>query len=1287
MQGDESGVSKVSVDCLPWVQKDEGLTVTLESAVELGVPRSTLVNLILEEHAESATCRNMFFAWLLMFAYACSAIIHQSAADFAAVKLGFEAAVPEMANFGFTEPWMGFKNVDDVNSHADFWSWLHHGFVPLVFDFEANWAGSSSNVSVANNNASTEHLASDSRYASSDVGSNTCHAGFMPITTKEMCAVATAADIVGLDNSSIRRYDGEIASTNLPGGCVLAPNGTVRFNSAAGNGMSDSKTICQRQHAKSNGMFRNYNRIIGGIRLRQQISGVEDERLHETGLSCRGHSPWPDDISSCLGGTGYELPPENYELFPLEHPRRERWLWVHAGLDEVRRQVFEMELENWLDKRTMLIEISLPQYNAEYGLYSMARTSFFFSRGGHIWKDLSLRSASANTYPYISYIVVDSLFLFCIFCLILSAAEFVRASFCKDGCSGVFSAFCDVWHLADLFSVCFSVVLVVLLTMTLQKERVLNREVAILPELIAKGVLPGSPSWKAQAEAAVEALAQDVRFSDIFRLVMSAYPFVVITRLFKAFANHKRFAIVTRTLYVASGDLLHFLIVFVPVLLSFGNSGLVLMGKDSDAFTTLPRSIMQTLRSLIGDLPWDTMKVVGRVQAASWNFFFQLVVAVTLFNILIALVMDAYSKVCTASKPSDTIKPKTVKQELMQLVRRGLQKDKHAIRVSNVVEGLVKENTVIQKTAGLSKRSTKPDHADSNWVEVRNTQSGTVNWAWYTNLYDARSADENASSENTSIFRSFQADDAGGAIVVHDGLDSHVVIRPGDSAEIAIRLDKDGMIHWYTDDSKKNRSDFDLLNSVRMVEASVPDDLITPSQLKAANESMNLSEARKLIRRALEVHIEKLSGSYTLEHFRTAVSHLDDRTTKLLFASLGTGKGNMSPAQDIFMKPELLSIRSAVYSAWLELEDAPPLERDNGRCTLGHLFESADEGGCVLSETRKYSSKQAFVQSGTMTVEDIQVGQQIEVLHSQRLVVFNCHIAGLAPQNADLQRRAAGMTGRVLTRDIQDKTAFVRIKGLGELWLAVSVLRPSRDPAIARKQPRRRTVILDGSRRDPKCSDGELSIKTGLEERVGDLELRLDKVQNLVNDAIVTAEEIRRDIAREAEVKAKSDQESAALARRRFELLRDGRAVRRTARAAWEVASGVAESRTDYLDTVHRLAEENAVLWEKVAGERLRLDVHAKNTKTSRQEATYHLNLRDEMQLEIQTTRNQRQALEQANRSDFAWLIGRADDLWRAMQHGGGRESRRAGALHRLRDNLLEIRRSLDGSRIASDNR
>merc|ERR1719487_1879808 len=67
-------------------------------------------------------------------------ISHHDAITVYSVESALLEQIEERARFGFSNDFIGFKNLYNVNSYADFYSWLHEGLVPLLFtELTATW--------------------------------------------------------------------------------------------------------------------------------------------------------------------------------------------------------------------------------------------------------------------------------------------------------------------------------------------------------------------------------------------------------------------------------------------------------------------------------------------------------------------------------------------------------------------------------------------------------------------------------------------------------------------------------------------------------------------------------------------------------------------------------------------------------------------------------------------------------------------------------------------------------------------------------------------------------------------------------------------------------------------------------------------------------------------------------------------------------------------------------------------------------------------------------------------
>jgi hypothetical protein len=153
----------------------------------------------------------------------------------------------------------------------------------------------------------------------------------------------------------------------------------------------------------------------------------------------------------------------------------------------------------------------------------------------------------------------------------------------------------------------------------------------------------------------VDKMEMEVKSANIFRLIQGMYPLIVVLRVFKAFSHQPRLSIVTRTVSASFVDLLHFLVVFMSVMFSFGTSGVILFGRDIDGFTHPLRAFTSCFNTMMGDFDWDELNNIGRFEAGCWFFGFMIMIVVLLLNMLLAIVMDAYSEQKAAIGDAETL--------------------------------------------------------------------------------------------------------------------------------------------------------------------------------------------------------------------------------------------------------------------------------------------------------------------------------------------------------------------------------------------------------------------------------------------------------------------------------------------------------------------------------------------------------------------------------------------------------------------------------------------------------
>jgi len=393
------------------------------------------------------------------------------------------------------------------------------------------------------------------------------------------------------------------------------------------------------------GLFIGRNRIVGGVRLSQEVA--------DGNLSCKTN---PDLIETyglpCDGGTKYELDPEMWIARKTSNSDRKRvkWFYVHQDLQEILAQVLKMEGSDWLDARTMKVEIAMPAYNGEYGLHTAVYVNFFFSRGGQIWKTVIPLSVLADWHDSWEKYFFDALFCCCLLWLLYSESRLAFHAFCaKSVFAKRRSSYAKLSTVLDWLSILHSGVIILMFALQLTFVSDLNDSAAALgsmsPDADDHRRLIASRTYQTKLEAYIDQLEKNVDFCHTFRLVMAAYPGIIIFRLFKSFAAQPRLAVVTRSLSASAVDLLHFLVVFASIFGIYAIMGVGLFGRSLDNYAHMGRTYSSLFLAMVGGFEWSEISAAGRAEAGVYAWTFAGLVTLMMLNMLIAIVMDSYSEV------------------------------------------------------------------------------------------------------------------------------------------------------------------------------------------------------------------------------------------------------------------------------------------------------------------------------------------------------------------------------------------------------------------------------------------------------------------------------------------------------------------------------------------------------------------------------------------------------------------------------------------------------------------
>merc|ERR1719316_435057 len=137
-----------------------------------------------------------------------------------------------------------------------------------------------------------------------------------------------------------------------------------------------------------------YNRIIGGMRLRQ-------EQAPE--VPCQGEMGRMEQSQKCFSSP-YYLEPDIRDALEVDSNLIDQpggqtvWLKFPDSQAAAREQLRQLEDARWFSYAAQKIEIFFASYNAIARFFTLTYINIVITRGGHFWKQVAQTSMEDNMY-------------------------------------------------------------------------------------------------------------------------------------------------------------------------------------------------------------------------------------------------------------------------------------------------------------------------------------------------------------------------------------------------------------------------------------------------------------------------------------------------------------------------------------------------------------------------------------------------------------------------------------------------------------------------------------------------------------------------------------------------------------------------------------------------------------------------------------------------------------------------------------------------------------------------
>lgn len=404
------------------------------------------------------------------------------------------------------------------------------------------------------------------------------------------------------------------------------------------------------------GRIARWNQVIGGIRLVQ---------LRSSSMPCiipREIKDWY--IEDChpsgfpqLEAYGPGLENDVPGFFPRRGMpgRFERSFGINKPLNAVLLEVeHSLRRYMWCDLNTVDITIQAALVNSEAGVVSIMRIRFDVDRAGDITTEVDVRSVSAEMYPTVWKAIPDILFFSLLVAMVIRRRRSRIGKF----------HLCSLEELLMLVTVIVGFGIGLFFVFVWRWNLELAQQIAELPDAPSEVTLV-APQENVPLHAdkqyndawgkVIDNVDDLMTMKMYHRLSMFWYTLVITANWYGAVEGQPRLSLLVTALKKACMDVLHFFVIFIIAFFNFALGGYLLFGSYIKGWSTFQRCISSCFTALFGAGDFAEMYKMSPYLTLVWYWLFMVLMALILFNLILAIVIDTYKTMRYEFGPSVSI--------------------------------------------------------------------------------------------------------------------------------------------------------------------------------------------------------------------------------------------------------------------------------------------------------------------------------------------------------------------------------------------------------------------------------------------------------------------------------------------------------------------------------------------------------------------------------------------------------------------------------------------------------
>jgi len=317
----------------------------------------------------------------------------------------------------------------------------------------------------------------------------------------------------------------------------------------------------------------------------------------------------------------------------------------------------------FLDNLTKTVDVSLLTFNPIKDVFALCTVSFTFLDGGQIETSVLVKSRALSDFHTSEWRI------FVMVCIIMGSAAILRTELSEIyhawKSNDLKSYFGDAWNLLDFAS--FLSIPCSIITYDLIGQQVL----ATFP-LAVNGTVPyvlrdvntparifrTDPENEIAFLESVTYVRSLMGFLDFYSFWIGFNIMILTARFFKILHFQGRMGLITRTFSTALQDIIHFGMIFFLVIFAYGVMGVLLFGHQLSEYRTMGTAMMTLIQTTLAISNDDYARMLdsnNNIMTTIFYLSFLFLSTITLLNIFLAILIDAFSTVKESSSHSETL--------------------------------------------------------------------------------------------------------------------------------------------------------------------------------------------------------------------------------------------------------------------------------------------------------------------------------------------------------------------------------------------------------------------------------------------------------------------------------------------------------------------------------------------------------------------------------------------------------------------------------------------------------